>query len=261
MDIRSHNRKAWDLQVENLNRWTIPAGDEEIQAARNGHIRILLTPAKPIPMDWLEPLAGKKILCLASGGGQQGPLLAAAGAQIVVFDNSPRQLSQDRLAAEKYGLDLRTVEGDMRDLSTFDDQTFDLIVHPVSNVFVPEILPVWKEAFRVLREGGELLSGFNNPLVYIFDEAAYHKGILKPKYTIPYSDLAQLGKDEAVEQRVAAGSPLEFCHSLEEQIGGQITAGFVITGFYEDRNTEADNDLLSRFVSTFMATRARKVSL
>ncbi len=57
----------------------------------------------------------------------------------------------------------------MRDLSAFADESFDLVFHPVSNLFVPEVRPVWNEAFRVLRRGGSLLAGFLNPAVYIFD--------------------------------------------------------------------------------------------
>ena len=81
------------------------------------------------------------MLCLASGGGQQGPILAAAGANVTVFDNSPRQLAQDRLVADREGLAIETVLGDMADLSAFPDARFDLIVHPVSNVFVPDVRP------------------------------------------------------------------------------------------------------------------------
>ncbi len=104
------------------------------------------------------------ILCLASGGGQQAPILAAAGANVTVFDNSPAQLRQDALVAQREGLPLRTVQGDMRDLSAFGDDSFDLIFHPVSNIFVPEVRPVWRECYRVVRPGGVLLMGTLNPI-------------------------------------------------------------------------------------------------
>jgi 2-polyprenyl-3-methyl-5-hydroxy-6-metoxy-1,4-benzoquinol methylase len=94
-EIRTHNRQAWDKQVEwGTNQWTIPVGSEEIQAARRGEWAIFLTPIKTLPRDWLPDLHGKQVLCLASGGGQQGPILAAAGAQVTVLDNSPMQLSR-----------------------------------------------------------------------------------------------------------------------------------------------------------------------
>ncbi len=172
MDVRKYNQQKWDLQVEKGNPWTIPSSPERITAAREGTWSVLLTEFKPVPREWFpQDLHGLDILCLASGGGQQGPVLAAAGANVTVFDNSPRQLEQDRKVAKREGLVLVTVEGDMRDLSAFGDMCFDLVFHPVSNVFCPEILPVWREAYRVLRPGGELLAGITNPDLYIFDVA------------------------------------------------------------------------------------------
>jgi SAM-dependent methyltransferase len=257
VDVRKHNRKAWDRQVDIGNRWTVPVGEEFIAAARRGDCRIVLTPTKLVPAAWLEPLSGRDVLCLASGGGQQGPVLAAAGACVTVFDNSPRQLAQDRLLAKRYSLDIRTIEGDMRDLSDFGDDTFDLIVHPVSNAFVPDVRPVWKEAHRVLRTGGGLLSGFCNPFLYLFADEPYERGVLEVRHRLPRSDFDDLD-EETVRQRVERGDPVEFSHTLEEQIGGQIDAGFVIAGMYEDRLGPDEDDLLSRYTSTFIATRARK---
>src|SRR5688572_1989939 len=162
MDIRAYNRHAWDRNVEKGDPWTIPVSPEIIAAACQGEVSILLTPAKPVPRNWFPPLSGCQVLCLASGGGQQAPTLAAAGARVTVLDNSPNQLAQDQFVAERESLELTTVEGDMRDLSMFRDESFDLIVHPCSNMFVPEVRPVWREAFRVLRPGGVMLAGFFN---------------------------------------------------------------------------------------------------
>ena len=134
MDIRAYNRAAWDKNVERQNQWTVPISTETVRRARQGEFELLLTPTKPVPMNWFPELDGTPTLCLASGGGQQGPLLAAAGAVVTVFDNSPKQLEQDRLVANRDGLVIETVKGDMADLSMFADQSFDLIVHPVSNV-------------------------------------------------------------------------------------------------------------------------------
>ena len=103
-DILGYNRQAWDRQVERGNRWTVPVGPEAIARARRGDWSIVLTPTKPVPADWFPPLAGLDVLCLAGGGGQQGPILAAAGARVTVFDNSPKQLAQDRLVADREGL-------------------------------------------------------------------------------------------------------------------------------------------------------------
>lgn len=258
MDILEHNRIAWDKLVEGKNRWTIPVSTEEIEAARKGDWEIVLTPNIPIPIEWFPPLENVDVLCLASGGGQQGPILAAAGACVTVLDYSTNQLAQDRIVAERDSLEIKTVQGDMANLIMFDDRTFDLIVHPVSNTFVPDVRPVWAEAFRVLRSGGVLLSGFTHPLVYLFDdELTETEGILRVVYSIPYSDVDSLSQ-EKLEKYMQANSPLEYSHTLDDQIGGQIDAGFLIAGFYEDRSSEDEGDLLSEYIPIFIATRAIK---
>jgi SAM-dependent methyltransferase len=258
MNVREHNRMAWNRQVEQGNRWTIPVSGAEIAAARHGQWEILLTPSRPVPRAWFPDLEGLDVLCLASGGGQQAPILAAAGARVTVLDNSPRQLAQDRMVAERESLALTTVEGDMADLSTFPGERFALIVHPVSNVFVPDVRPVWREAFRVLRHGGALLAGITHPAVYLFDyELAERTGILRVRHTLPYSDVESLPPEEK-QRYVAEGLPFEFSHTLEDQIGGQLDAGFVLTGFYEDRYGPEEEDPLSRYMPTFIAMRSIK---
>jgi SAM-dependent methyltransferase len=254
VDIRAYNRLAWNREVERGNQWTVPVSREAIAAARQGQWEIVLTPTKPIPRAWFPDLEGLEVLCLASGGGQQAPILAATGARVTVLDNSPQQLAQDRMVAERDGLTIATVEGDMADLSMFADHSFHLVVHPVSNVFVPDVRPVWAEAFRVLRPGGTLLSGFTNPVVYIFDQELVERGVFEVKYALPYSDLTSLAEEER-QQYIDQEEPLEFGHTLEDQIGGQLDAGFVITGFFEDY---APDEPLSKYMPTFIATRAVK---
>jgi len=252
MDVRAYNRSAWNRQVDSQNEWTVPVDSATIAAARRGEWQVVLTPTRPVPRDWFGELHHSQVLCLASGGGQQGPLLAAAGATVTVFDNSPRQLDQDRLVAEREALDLQAVEGDMRDLSAFSDGRFDVIFHPVANLFVPEIRPVWREAFRVLRPGGALLAGFVNPLQYIFDWERSERGELVVRHAIPYSDLTSVSEAERARW-IEAGQPLEFGHTLEDQVAGQLEAGFVLTGFYEDVDPK---HVLARYIPSFIATRA-----
>jgi SAM-dependent methyltransferase len=259
VDVRAYNRRAWDREVERGNQWTVPASKEAIAAARQGQWEIFLTPSKPVPRDWFPDLEGLDVLCLASGGGQQSPILAAVGAKVTVLDNSPKQLKQDRLVAERESLAIATIEGDMANLSMLPDQSFDLIVHPVSNVFVPDVRPVWAEAFRVLRRGGALLAGFDNPAIHLFDyDLAERTGILQVKYALPYSDLTSLSEEERQRRVIDQGFPLEFSHTLEDQIGGQLDVGFVITGFYEDSYGEEEEDIVANYMPTFIATRAIK---
>ena len=253
-DILAHNRVAWDKLGEQGNQWTIAYDPAKIAAARRGEWELYLTEQRPVPKDWFPRLAGADVLCLASGGGQQGPLLAAVGANVTVFDNSPNQLRQDRLVADREGLLLTTAQGDMADLSVFGASVFDLIVHPVSNLFVPDIRPVWQEAYRVLRPGGALLTGFLNPVSYIFDQGQADRGVFEVKYKLPYSDTGSMSESEWAEA-FGAGAPLEFSHSLEDQIGGQTDAGFVVMGLYEDKRR---GDPLAEFFPSYLATRAWK---
>lgn len=258
MDIRAYNREAWNRQVEEANQWTVPVTPEQIAAARRGDWHIVLTPTRPVPREWYPPLLGCEVLCLASGGGQQGPILAAAGANVTVLDNSPRQLAQDRLVAEREGLAIRTVEGDMADLHMFEPCTFGLIVNPVSNVFAPDVRPVWREAYRVLCRGGVLMAGFMNPDWYLFDhELAERTKEIRVAYRLPYSDVESLSAEQRQEY-IKQGWPLEFGHSLESQIGGQLEAGLVLTHLFEDRYPTGDADPVADYMFPFIATRAVK---
>jgi len=255
MQVHEHNQKAWDKMAVDGIEWSIPISTEVVEQARHGNWQVLLTESKYVPRTWFPAdLQGLEVLCLASGGGQQAPTLAAAGAHVTSYDLSMEQLKRDALVAEREGLDLTIVQGDMRDLAVFPDERFDLIFHPVSNVFIPDVLPVWREAFRVLKHGGVLLAGFMNPLEYIFDPELQKQGIYQAKYRLPYSDVTSItpeeharlyGKDEA----------LEFSHTLEEQIGGQLAAGFVITGFYESYRA---HDPIAQYIPSYIATRALK---
>jgi len=135
----------------------------------NRHLGSRVDSQNPVPKAWFGDLRGQRVLCLASGGGQQAPILAAAGATVVSFDLSEEQLRKDQLVAERDRLDLRCVRGDMTDLSCLAAASFDLIFHPVSNVFVPDLASVWRECHRVVRPGGAVLAGFMNPAMFLFD--------------------------------------------------------------------------------------------
>lgn len=257
MNIVEYNSRAWDKNVENSNPWSIPVSREAIARARTGDWEIVLTPKKAVPRDWFGEIAGQSVLCLASGGGQQAPILAAAGANVTVFDASPKQLAVDHMVAERDNLKIEIEQGDAADLSRFADEKFDLIVNPCSTCFMENVLPVWNECYRVLKPGGALLTGFNQPFVYVFDFQAEEEGRLEIKYKLPFSDVDSLSENEK-QARIAAGEALEWSHSLDAQIGGQLQAGFLIAGFYEDWWVD-EARLLNRYAPTFIATRAIKL--
>jgi SAM-dependent methyltransferase len=258
MDIAEYNRRAWDRLVDRGDRWTVPVSAAVVDAARRGDWCIALTAERAVPREWFPALAGARTLCLAGSGGQQGPVLAAAGARVTVFDNSPLQLEQDRLVADRDRLPLEAVLGDMqRGLGLFPDASFDLVVHPCSNCFVPEVRPVWREIARVLVPGGVVLAGFINPAFYLFDDAAAKSGgVLLVRHRLPYADRTSLTPGE-FRALVDADEPLVFGHSLADQIGGQTDAGLLITGFYEDT---WPGELLSDYMPPMMATRAVKTT-
>lgn len=255
--ILDHNRTAWNRQVARQDRWTIPVTSDEIVRARTGDWNVVLTPCKPVPRSWFGKLAGAKVLGLASGGGQQCPIFAAAGAEVTSYDLSPAQLAQDQFVADRDGLNIELLEGDMANLSALDAEQFDLVFHPVSNCFAPDILPVWKEVHRVLRPGGILLAGFINPLLCLFDGKKIEHGELEVRHSLPYSDLTSISEQERLEL-YGEGEPLTFGHTLSDQLGGQMDAGLAVIGLYEDR-WGSDALPLDKFSASFVATRAVKL--
>ncbi len=251
MNYVKENSAIWDRRSEGGDIWAQPVSPDVIRRARTGDWQIVLTPTKPIPRSWFpQELRGLDVLCLASGGGQQGPVLAAAGANVTVLDNSRAQLAKDELVARREGLAIRTVQGHMQELSAFAEDSFDLIVHPWSNGYVDSPLPVWRECARVLRQGGALLSGFANPVEYIFDAVDLENGALTVRHSLPYADVDHL--DDPAIRAICEKDGYIWSHTLEDQLQGQIAAGFVIAGFYEDVGGTA----LDRYLPTAIATRA-----
>lgn len=256
-DILRANKIAWDNEVKKGRDSCTPVSAEKIEQARHGSIPLTITQERIVPADWLGDVKGKRILVLAGGGGQQGPLLAAAGAKVIVMDISPNQLEQDRKLMLEHQLEMELVEGSMTDLSVCGDQSFDLVINPISNCYIPDVNIVWRECFRVLKPGGSLLAGFDNPVGQIMDWDMQAKGILQLRYKLPYADTEQLEKDK-FDDLVKNGSSIQFGHLLEDQIGGQTRAGFMIAGLYEDYWGKAANRLMDKHMPNFIATRAIK---
>lgn len=259
MDVNQHNRNAWDKKVEQNSRYTQSVSREIIEKSKAGDWEITVTTEKPVPRDWFpRDLTGIKILCLASGGGQQAPILAAAGADVTVVDISEKQLEQDKKIAKREGLRLEILQGDMTNLGNFVNESFDIVVQPVSNLFVEDVNLVWFEIARVLKNKGILIAGLTNPLLWIFDEQQEEKGILDVKHAIPSSTLDRLPEAQA-QDYLNGNQTIEYAHTLENQIQGQIDAGFVITGFYED--DFGGNRIIDQYIKTFIATRAVKLEV
>jgi len=256
VDVRAHNRAAWDLLSRAGDRWSIPVDAATVAAARRGEWSLQLTNTASVPRAWFPAsLVDIDVLALASGGGQQGPIFAAAGARVTVLDNSPEQLAKDKLVAKREGLDIRLVEGTMEDLSAFADASFDLVFNPTSAMFTRDVTRVWREAARVLRPGGALLAGFVKPEVYLFDRDAVDGAApLVARHKLPYSDEQDLPL-EALAAREGRREPLESSHTLTDLLGGQMVAGLHLVAMYEDVFGDAT---LDHHMPGLIATRAVK---
>ena len=230
MDYQDINAETIDRWIDEGWKWGIPISHEEFVKAQNGDWEVLLTPTRYVPKDWFGDLKGKKILGLASGGGQQMPILTAAGAKCTVLDYSEKQLESERLVADREGYEIKIVRGHMTKPLPFEDESFDLIFHPVSNCYVKDVLPIWKECYRVLKHGGYLLSGTDYFINYLVDDN--EERIIN---SLPFDPL---NNPEQRKQLEDTDSGMQFSHTLEEQITGQLKAGFILKDLYEDSNGE-----------------------
>lgn len=254
--VAAHNRSAWDREVEIGNPATLPVSAARLEAAAGGDLVLTLTDRRPVPPGWLGGVKGASVLCLACGGGQQVPLLAAAGAHVTAVDNSPRQIERDLKTLRAAGLEAIVKLGDMRDLSQIDDSEFDYVFVGLGTQFLPDPEPVWRETTRVLCPGGQLIAAIVNPIAYTFDWNEYKDGKLRIVHPLPYSDLTSLSREER-EACFDAADPLEFGHTLEQQIGGIIASGLVLTGFLED---VAPAEPSAAYFATYFLLRGAKTS-
>lgn len=242
------NAKTIDSWCENGWTWGEPITHEIYEKATKGNWDVLLTPTKPVPHEWFGDLKGKKVLGLASGGGQQIPIFSALGAECTMLDYSERQCESEQFVADREGYKVEVIQGDMTKPLPFAEETFDVIFHPVSNCYVEKVEPIFKECYRVLKKGGALLGGFDIGINYIFDDAE-----TTVMYSLPFNPL----KDEKTyEDSIKNDWGIQFSHTLEEQIGGQLKVGFRLTDLYEDTNGEGN--LHEHNIPSFIATRAVK---
>ncbi len=248
MNYQDINSQTIDRWIDEGWEWGKPISHEAYLSALAGQWDMLLTPTKTVPHDWFGQLRGKKVLGLASGGGQQTPIFAALGAECTVLDYSTRQLDSERMVSLREGYSIRIVQADMTKPLPFFDGEFDLIFHPVSNSYVQHVRPIWRECFRVLNSGGVLLAGLDNGINFIFDT--------DERYLLNSLPFDPLKNPEQMRQLQDEDSGVQFSHTLDEQLGGQLEAGFILTALYEDTNGEGR---LHEFnIPSFVATRAVK---
>lgn len=249
-------RRYQDINAETIDRWVDqgwewgqPIDHATFACAAAGEWDVVLTPRLPVPHWWFGDLRGRRVLGLAAGGGQQMPVLAAAGAVCTVLDYSERQLESELLVAEREGYDITIVRADMTERLPFEDESFDLVFHPVSNCYIQDVQHVWDEVARVLVPGGRLLAGLDNGFNFVVDvdDESHIVGRL------PFDPLANA---EQMAELDATDSGVQFSHTIGEQIGGQLRTGLELLDVYDDTNGEGY--LHEHGVPTFWATLSRK---
>lgn len=243
------NSKVIDEWVEEGWEWGHPVSHEVLEAARKlNDWHVHLTPTKPVPKEWFCELKHAEILGLACGGGQQMPIFSVLGAKCTVLDYSEKQLSKEKQVAEREKYEIRIVRADMTKPLPFDDESFDLVFHPVSNCYVEDVFSIWKECYRILKKGGILLSGLDNGINFAFDDD--QKNLVRK---LPFNPLKE---KQHYEESMKKNWGFQFSHTIEEQIGGQLKAGFILTDVYQDTN--GSGRLHDFNIPSFFATRAVK---
>lgn len=248
----NYNSTAWDNINESLVDKTKAISHEDYIAAKNGALNVSLAGIKTVPKEWFPNLKGTDVLALACGGGQQGPVFAAHGAAVTVTDISNSQLATEKYVMEREGYDINIVKADLSRPFPFADNSFDMIFNPVSNCYIENILPMWKECARVTRRGGILMMAFCKEELFLFEPDFKNEDFLLARHPLPFNPLKDLSEDQ-LEKKRNAQMPLAFSHTLTEQLGGLIKAGFEITDIYEDCD---GGGLIDKYMNAYVAVRA-----
>jgi len=250
------DRRYQDINAETIDRWISegwewgkPIDHETYRAATEGDWQIVLTPTRPVPRSWFPPLQGAHVLGLAAGGGQQMPILAAAGARCTVLDQSEAQLASERLVAEREGYDIEIVKADMTEGLPLEDASFDMVLNPVSLCYVRECAPIFREVARVLVPGGTFLAGFDfGGFNYVVDESEE-----RIVHGLPFDPVTD---PSLAEELAAQDAGVQFSHSPEEILGGMLHAGLAIDDVFDDTNGEGRLHELN--IPTMLAVKAHK---
>jgi len=227
-EIARYNQHVWEKWIKNGGEYTRPWLDlkrDLLESFTRGEIEYLPEPYRYIyPQHIFRDLRGKNVLCLATGGGQQSTVFGLLGANVTVFDLTDGQLTGDRRAADHHGYRITTIQGDMRDLSCFPDESFDLVYQEISLVFIPDVREVYRQVARILRPGCHYRVGHCNPATL----SVLHTSWDGTGYRMcePYKG----GRIQPVEDDDA----IEFRHLFSDIFNGLVEAGLVIEGVWED---------------------------
>jgi len=252
--IVNKNQQEWENNVQSGDQYTIPwlnIDNERLEKYVNCELSGFHKPFGKINNAILKNirkllytnLTGKRVLCLASGGGQQSVIFSLLGADVTVADISQGQLNGDIQASNHYGYKIKTVICNMLDLSIFSNDYFDIVFQPVSICFVPDVFPVYKEVFRILKKGGLYEVGHINPSTYPVDFENDIDGWDGIGYRIssPYIGGALRIDDKGNENMNKGEMTGEFRHLFIDIFCKLTESGFQIKYVWEDeRNLITD---------------------
>lgn len=234
-EVAAYNRERWERLVAANALFTRPYLDLTPDEAR----------ARLDPEGRMPDVRGRRVLCLASGGGQQSAAFALLGAVVSVLDLSEGQLERDREAAARLGVGIQTVAGDMRDLSGFAPESFDLVWHAYSLNFVPDAPRVFSQVARVLRPAGLYRFNCANPFFAGMTEADWNGDgyTLRRPYVegeaVTYADAPWVYRVDA-DQSVPIPPPREYRHGLGTLVNGLIASGFQVDHVSEGIDVHPD---------------------
>ena len=237
-DVYKQVEKNINNLVDAHVEWSIPVTHEQIEEYK-------LTKECDFmpPFEWLtKNISNMKVLLLAGAGGQQAPMLAALGADVTVIDISYKMLEKDRYVAERENLQITIEKGNMCDLSRFSDGTFDLILNPPSLFYVPNVMPVFIECYRVLKYGGIFIAHLPNPINYMCNYDS-EKNVYTVCNTLPFVSHEH-------DKACAEARWVEYGHTWDSYLGGQTRCGFAIIGCIEGYYADdpCDSWLLTRAI-------------
>lgn len=253
-DYVSFNADTWDNINECLVDKATALSHDDYEAAQNGALSVSLAGVGIVPREWFPELKGADVLALACGGGQQGPVFAAHGARVTVTDISDSQLEKERYVSQREGYGINIVKADLSKPFPFADDSFDMIFNPISNCYIEDIIPMWKECARVIRTGGVLMMAFVKEEFFLFEPDFKNEDFLISRHTLPFDPRRDLS-EEQLQKKIDEKMPLAFSHTLTEQIGGLIKVGFEITDIYEDCD---GGGLIDKYMNAYVAVRAVK---
>ena len=171
-DYVSFNADIWDNINECLVDKTTAISHEDYIAAKNGMLNVSLAGITKVPKEWFPTLKG------------------------AVMDISNSQLAKEKYVSQREGYDIHIIRADMSKPFPFADNSFDMIFNPISNCYIEDIMPMWRECARVIRSGGVLMMAFVKEEFFLFAPDFKNEDFLISRHSLPFNPLKDLSEEK-----------------------------------------------------------------